>query len=138
MPTEKQIWDETFKAGADLSAAGKQFLAVKITGGVSPNNTIDVASAATDRCVGILQNKPAANQAAEIRLMGISRAISDGSGTSIAAGDYVGPNSSGKMVKKATADYNVLGIALDPSTANGTIIGVLLLGGASFFRTAAG
>ena len=49
----------------------------------------------------------------------------------------LGPNSAGKAVKKATADYSVAGIALAASSADGTVIPVLLLPGA-FFRTAGG
>jgi hypothetical protein len=126
-----QYWDESFKAAADLTA--KQFYAVEYTA----VDTVNVTNAATDRAIGILQNKPAANQAAQVRLQGISKAVSDGSGTAIAAGDLVGPNASGKLVKKATADYSVLGIALDASSANGTIIRVLMIP-INWFRTAAG
>lgn len=125
------VWDESFKAAADLSTHQYKFAKL------SAVDTVNLASAATDRCLGVLQNKPAANQAGAVRILGMSFVVSDGSGTAIAAGDYVGPNASSVAVKKATADFNVAGIALDPSTAVGTIIRVLLLPGA-FFRTAAG
>lgn len=126
------IWDESWKAAADLS--GKQFYCVKLG---STANSVDVASAATDLCIGILQNKPTSGHGANVRHLGISKAVSDGSGTSIGIGDRVGPNSSGKIVKKATADYNCIGIALAASTADGTIIPVLMLPGL-VFRTLAG
>lgn len=123
--------DESFKAGADQST--KQYYLVK----QSAANTVAVCSGATDRAIGVLRNKPKANEAATVRITGIAEVITDGSGTAIAAGDYVGPNSSGKAVKKATADYNVCGQALDASSTDGAIIRILLTPGA-WFRTAGG
>jgi hypothetical protein len=131
MAVEIPLFDVPFKAAADLTA--KQYYALEITAA----DTVNVCGAATDRVIGVLQNTPNTNQAASVRVHGITKAVSDGSGTAIAAGDYVGPNSSGKMVKKATADYSVAGIALSASSADGTVISVLLTPGA-WFRTAAG
>lgn len=120
------VFDHTFPAGADLRTKQRYFVELANTG------KVDVCNAAADVAIGVLQNKPNSNQAANIRILGIAEVISDGSGTAIAIGDQVGPNSSGKAVKKATADYSVAGIALDASSADGTIIRVLLLPGAVF------
>ena len=60
-----------------------------------------------------------------------------GPNVKIGSGCVIGPNASSVAVKKATADFNVAGIALDASTTSGAIIRILLLPGA-FFRTAAG
>jgi len=125
------VWDESYKAGADLSS--KQYYCVEYTG----VDTVNVTNAAADRAIGILQNKPAQNQGANVRHLGISMAVSDGSGTAIAAGDYVGPNGSGKVAKKATADYSAIGIAMDASSADGTVIRVLMIP-LNWFRSAAG
>jgi hypothetical protein len=125
------VWDESMKAGADLSA--KQYYVVEQTGA----DTVNVCNAATDIPWGILQNKPVANAGANVRMLGISMAVSDGSGTAIAVNDWVGPNSSGVIVKKATADYSTIGIAMDASSASGTVIRVRLIG-PGFFRSAAG
>jgi hypothetical protein len=122
---------ESFKAAADYSA--KQYFLVK----VSAADTVTLCSAAADRVVGVILNEPAANQAATIGIIGIFQVYSDGSGTAIAAGDYVGTNTSGKGVKKATADYSVCGIALDASSADGTLIRVLMIPGL-WFRSAGG
>lgn len=127
--------DLSFKAAADLSS--KQYLFVKIAGTSGTDVTINVPSAATDRCVGVLMTKPGSANAADVRIIGIAPVISDGSGTSISAGDYVGPNSGGTAVKKATADYNVGGIAMAASSTSGAVIPVLLTLGA-WFRSAAG
>lgn len=132
MATESGFkWDESFKAENDLSA--KQYFIVEYSG----VDQVDVADAAADRGIGVLQNKPKAGEAAQVRLLGISMVVSDGSGTAIVAGDYVGPNSSGKAVKKATADYSVLGIAMDASAADGAVIRVLQIP-TNFFRSAGG
>ncbi len=126
------VLDHTFKAAADQSA--KQYYFVEL----SAADTVAVCDAAADRSIGVLMNKPgAAGQAADVRIMGIAPVVSDGSGTAIAVGDYVGPSAAGKAVKKATADNSVGGMALDASSADGTVIRVLLFLGA-FFRTAGG
>jgi hypothetical protein len=132
MAGTRRVWDETFKAAADLST--KQYFAVEMTAA----DTVNVTNAAADRALGILQDKPKTGEGGAVRLLGISEAVTDGSGTAIAVGDYVGPNNVGKMVKKATADFSVLGIALDASSADGTIIRVLLPGGVNWFRSSAG
>ena len=73
-----------------------------------------------------------------MRHLGITKAVSDGSGTSIAIGDQVGTDGNGRVVKKATADYGTIGEAMDASSASGTIIRVRLFGGIVPFRTLAG
>lgn len=125
------VWDESYKAAADLTA--KQYYVVELTAA----DTVNVCNAATDVAWGILQNKPNTNQGANVRHLGISMGVSDGSGTAIAVNDWVGPNSSGVLVKKATADYSTIGIAMDASSASGTVIRVRLIG-PGFFRSAAG
>jgi len=125
------IFDHSFKAENSLTT--KQYYFVEYSG----VDQIDVCDAAADRVIGVLMNEPAANQAATVRILGIAPVVSDGSGTAIVAGDYVGSNSSGKAVKKATADYSVAGMAMDASTTDGKVIRVLLFPG-GWFRTAGG
>jgi len=131
------VWDESFQSNASMS--GNQFYLVKLntsqTGSQHPQ--VVLVAAATDPAIGVLQNKPAAaNRGATVRMLGISKAVSDGSGTAINPGDFVGPNASGVCIKKATPDNYVIGRALMPSTASGTIIDILLFG-PGWFRTAA-
>lgn len=131
------IWDESFGANADLSA--KQYYVMKLLA-VSAVNTgwgCDVANA-TDFVLGILQNKPTQYHAGVVRILGYSKAICDGSSTSIAVGDLLGPNASGILVKKNTADYNICAQALEASSAANLIITVKLFGQSIFFRSAAG
>lgn len=120
------------KANSDLSA--KQGFCLKL---VTNGDTVDLIAAATDRFHGVLLNNPTSGQTAEVATLGLVPAVSDGSGTSIGVGDLVGPDSNGRMVKKATADYNVAGTALDASTAQGAVIRVMLTPNA-VFRTLAG
>lgn len=125
------IWEDSFKAGA--SFASSQYLACELS--TSADDTVTVCNAVTDKVLGIIQNDPLSGEEATVMIMGRTEWVSDGSGTAIARGDYVGTNASGKCVKKATADYSVRGIACQPSTADGTIIEVLLIGPVPF-RTA--
>jgi hypothetical protein len=120
MATAIELLDVNMKANSDLSA--KQFFCVKQTAA----DTVDLCSAATDRTFGVLQNAPKANQAAEVCTDGICKASSDGSGTSIAAGDPLAVDANGRVVKNATADRLGVGVAMDASTAAGTVIRVKL------------
>ena len=126
------VHSDSYEANSDLSA--KQFYCVKMVG----LDTIDVCSAATDDCCGILQNDPKQGWAANVMHLGTCKAVSDGSGTAISPGDLVGTNASGMLVKKATADYGIVGQALDASNAQGIIIGVRLFGNSFGYRTLAG
>lgn len=120
MATAVELLDVNMKANADLSA--KQFFLVKQTAA----DTVDLVSAVTDRTFGVLLNAPKANQACEVQTDGIAKCVSDGSGTSIAAGDPLAADTSGRVVKNATTDRLGVGVAMDASTAAGTVIRVKL------------
>jgi hypothetical protein len=120
MPAGAERWDESYVAGADLSAL--QGYAVKL----NSSGEVIVVAAVTDRAIGVLMNKPTATHAARVREVGIAVCVSDGSGANIAAGDTVGYSSTGKIIKCTTADRPLLGRALEPSTADGTLISVEL------------
>lgn len=114
--------DLSYQANADLTA--KQYYIVELLS----TEKVDVCNNAGDVGFGVLQNDPAALQAAQVRVHPGSKTkvVSDGSGTAIAVGDWVGTGSTGKAIKKTTDKDWVLGIAEDPSTADGTIITVRL------------
>lgn len=118
------VWDESFKATADLSSY--QFYAVELTA----KDTVGLCNNAGDRVIGILQNKPKQYEAAVVRMLGKSKWVSDGSGTAIAAGDTVGTDSGGKAVKKTADAALVGGISNDASSADGIVIEVFLTFGA--------
>jgi hypothetical protein len=111
---------DSYKAGADLSA--KQYYAVELTAA----NTVNACSAAADRPIGILQNKPRANEAAAVCHSGRTYARADGGSVAIAVGDLVGPAAGGKLIKKATADFSTIGTALSAAAADDMLIEVLL------------
>jgi hypothetical protein len=115
------VWDETFSAENDLSA--KQFYAVEL----SAQSQVDVCDGASDRVMGVLQNKPKAGEMAIVRIMGKTKWVSDGTqGAGIAVGGTVGTHSNGKcIVKSADADLQA-GIANEASTTDGKIIEVFL------------
>ena len=120
MPYESVIFDHSFKAAADLTT--KQFYLVKLTAA----DTIGLTAAVTDITMGVLQNKPNTAQAAQVRIFGISKAVSDGSGTAIAVGDKLATSTAGKVVKTTTVGRPVVGTALNASTTDGGIVSVLL------------
>lgn len=119
MAYEVNVLDYSWPANADLSA--KQFYGLQLL----TTELIDLADA-TVRCIGILQNTPTANQAGSVRLVGISRAIVDGSGTAIACMDALAPNASGIMVKTTADNDEVIAYALQASTAANDYIAVFV------------
>lgn len=95
MATEaQQCLKVSYPAGADLS--GLQYTAVKLN---ASGQAVGVA-AATDRAVGILQNKPkAAGQMAEIVVVGVTKIVSGGA---IPVGSNVSFTATGKAQAPGT------------------------------------
>ena len=124
---------QNFTAGSDLSA--KQFYIMEgTTAGV-----VDLANAATDKALGILYTKPKSGAAASVMTRQGARASAACDGTTdIAAYDWLGVNSAGVLVKKATADYTVCALALEVCTLDGVEIHDVLWLGPGFFRAALG
>lgn len=103
----------TLVAGANLTA--NQYRAVVV------NNTGKAALAgAGSRVVGVLQNKPDNGQAAEIMVLGVTKAIYGGT---VTAGAALESNASGQLVAQTTGQ--VVGIALE-SGVSGEVHPVLL------------
>lgn len=121
MATEQVVWDVSAKAENSLTT--KQYYAVELSGA----DQVDVCDNIRDVVFGVLQNKPAANAAAQVRRVGKTKWVSDGTvGGGIAVGSYVGTNATGKAIVKATNDYGIAGIANGASTTDGAIIEVWL------------
>lgn len=124
-------------AGADLS--GSQYCGVKLN-----SSGKAVVAGAGEFAVGILQNKPASGQTAQVATVGaISKALAGGS---IAAGATVALNSSGKFVDAAEAKVNtsdagsstdaviasnVIGVALAAASADDVFPVLITLSGAT-------
>ncbi len=106
------------KATATLAA--KQYTPVKLA---STANEVVSATATTDLIIGIVQNDPAAGEAADVASLGVCKAVA---GTStITKGETLSANSTG--VIDVTAG-KVIGVALTAPAAAGNIITVLLTG----------
>ena len=105
---------------ANATLAAKQYTPVRLA---STANQIITATATTDLIIGVVQNDPAAGEAAVVAALGVCKAVA---GTStITKGDSLSANSTG--VIDVTAG-NVIGVALTAPTAKGDIITVLLSG----------
>lgn len=107
--------EKTFVCGATTLEA-KQFYAVK----QHTDGTLILAAAATDKIVGILQNKPKVGEAALVRFGWTSKAVAGGT---IGVGAWVTSDGNGKVVATTTAGDVVIGKYLgDASAASGDII----------------
>jgi hypothetical protein len=106
-----------FTASATLAA--KQYYLVKQA---STAGEVIVGAAATDAILGVLQNDPAAGEAAAIGWGGVLKVAAE---ASVSAGNYVTCSSTGRA-KASTTDGNYfLGIAIDASSSAGDIIRVV-------------
>ena len=120
-PTSKPTHVETFEAAADLST--KQFYFVKLVG----NRQVNVCSAATDKPVGVLQNKPdASGKAAEVLTFGRTKVVAD---AALTAGDLIGTSADGQADPKVpgtdTTEY-VVGVVTRGVSAAGEIAEALI------------
>lgn len=125
---DSSIAGYTGPPGAPGSASpnnGKMYRFVKVTG----TNTVGLCTAkASDRKVGVLQNKPqVTGAAATVAIRGISMVESGGAGTAVTAGGAVTCDNQGRAIGASGSDL-VYGIALQPSSTTGELISVLLVG----------
>lgn len=104
-------------AAADLST--KQYYGMKVVSG-----GIDVIAAAGGIGIGILQNKPLSGEAAEVTVLGVSKAIGSGS---LSKGALVAFDASGKLKAAVLGktDTSDAGGAADPLIAS-HVVGILL------------
>lgn len=86
-------------------------------------NEVDVASAVTDKIVGVLQNKPKAGEPALVRFGGTTKVKT---GTTLSKGDYITTDSNGEAAVPAgsSGENHVLGVALEAASTTGEIIEV--------------
>lgn len=107
----------TLEAATDLSAL--QYTAVTAASGKATAST-----AATDKAIGILQNKPTAGENAEVMVIGVSKWKA---GAALATqGTLVTSGAGGKALAVAAATGYALGITLTPASGDGAICRVLL------------
>lgn len=96
----------------DLTA--KQFYAVKMT---ATARTVALASTGGEMIYGILQNAPAATEAANVCIFGVTKAQAGGT---ITAGDPLTTDTAGKLITYTSSKVKV-GVALT-SGASGDLI----------------
>ena len=72
MAVSQSVFDMTFVAGANLASSQYRFVTLDATA-----NTVKICGTA-DRPLGVLQNKPAAGEAATVRLLGTSKVSANG------------------------------------------------------------
>jgi hypothetical protein len=106
----------TLEAAADLSAKQYYFVAVDTNGKAALTGD-------DGNPIGVLQNTPAAGEAASICVYGVTK-LYIGTESGLGAGYNVGcdANSAGKV--SDSGSYR-LGVALEDPTANGDIVSVL-------------
>lgn len=92
--------------GSAVPNSGRQYRFVKITGA----HQVGLCTAATDRSVGIMQNKPQRpGAAATVGIFGVSNVTAGGA---IPAGSLVAPDAQGRAVVDATnGKWQAIGIA---------------------------
>lgn len=110
----------SLKAGANLSA--EQFKFVKL----DTSGNVVVASATTDRPIGVLQNTPLANEAAEVAISGITKVKAGGSAS---VGNVVFTSASATAVTatigSAASTFYIQGTFLEDAAA-GQIVSVVI------------
>lgn len=105
-------------ASADLSSSQYRF--VKSSG----SGTVGLCTAASDTKLGVLQNKPASGQVAEIMADGVSKVTA---GAAINAGQKVMSDSAGRAVPYVPGpNAKINGVALETVSAAGQVVAVYL------------
>ena len=106
----------TLEAAADLSAKQYYFVSVDTNGKAALTGD-------DGNPIGVLQNKPAAGQAASICVYGVTK-LYIGTESGLGAGYNVGcdANSAGKV--SDSGSYR-LGVSLEDPTANGDVVSIL-------------
>ncbi len=107
----KPVLTETFVAGASLAAAQYHF--VKL----NANRQVILTAADTDKPIGVLQNKPASGEAAEVMIIGRTPVVS---AEALTYGSSINPDASGHAevctIGTDTTKYNC-GQVVEASTA---------------------
>lgn len=103
-------------AAADLSA--KQFFAMKYT-----SSGVNIATAAGEPILGILQNKPVSGAVADVCTLGVCKAVA---GAAITKGAKLMTDANGRVITAATTGSTIIGWALEAAGASGDIITIAL------------
>jgi hypothetical protein len=95
----------SFVAGADLTA--KQYYIVKVVSGV-----LQVATAATDKLLGVLENTPASGELGSVHLRSGAGTLKVKLGGTVNENDAVTSDGSGLGIATSSSGNQILGYAL--------------------------
>lgn len=109
----------TFIAGESLATSQFKFVTLESDG------QVDLADAAGERCLGIVENDPASGEAATIVMSGKTRITCGGT---VAAGAQLQTDASGTAITAASGDVS-MGYALEAGVAGQVIAMELIQGG---------
>jgi len=109
---------QTTAASGDLATA--QFYAVKLVGARS----VDLANAGGEPIYGILQNTPLIGQAADVGIIGVSKAMI---GAPVAAGAQLMTDTTARLITATSTNHRVA-VALEAGGTAGQVISVALSG----------
>lgn len=110
-------FERTGVAGESLASAQYHIVQLDAAG------AIEIGEGATDKLVGVLQNKPASGEAAIYRFLGTSKVVAGGV---VTLGDWVTSKSDGRALTTTTDLDVIIGRALETSAADGDVIEVQL------------
>jgi hypothetical protein len=108
-----------FEKSILADAAIGQWRLVKVT-----STGCDVATADTDKIIGVEQNGCAATEQAVVRFIGTTKVVAS---AAISAGDLLTATTGGKVVTTTTDKKVVIGRALEAAAADGDVIECLLM-----------
>jgi hypothetical protein len=115
---------------SDAAILPGKIVQVDTTNTDNQETVVKAATASTNKVIGIATTETtAANQEVTIQIGGICKVNAKGDGTAISEGDYLIPTTAGQAIKIATEDATnqyTVGMALQPSAADGDFIPVLL------------
>lgn len=100
----------TLTAAADYSS--NQYYGMNVTASAA---TVTLASVAGQRVIGVLQNDPTSGGAANVQVSGVAKALAGGT---VAIGDDIIVNASGKFIAASNADGYIIGTALSAASAD--------------------
>lgn len=118
MATESPLIHDGSQTTAAADLSGNQFYVVKITG----SRLVNLASTGGEIAYGILQNKPTSGAAADIGILGVSKAAA---GAAFAAGAQLMSDSTGRLITR-TGSLHMIAQAIEAATAAGQLITVVV------------
>lgn len=119
-----QVCIPGLKAGADLSAVGNQYKFVKL----SAVNTVVLCTAVTDKVIGVLQNRPASGEGADVCAIGITKLQGD---ADLSVGVYVGPSTDSQAQAAVATQFPCGQIIEDNAAAGGYCTALVNCAGAT-------